>query len=150
MISLTVYGQPQPAGSKTVGFAKSGQHFVRDSAKGSAEWKRTVAQVAGAEMSGRSLLEGPLGLVVDFYLPRPKGHFGTGRNAGSVKGSAPLFPVTKPDATKLLRAVEDALTGIVWRDDAQVVEQHVRKHYGEPTRVEISVDVMTLEQEVAA
>ena len=41
--------------------------------------------------------------------------------------------------TKLVRAVEDALTGLVWRDDAQVVVQTVRKRYGHPERAEVLV-----------
>jgi Holliday junction resolvase RusA-like endonuclease len=77
------------------------------------------------------LLEGPLGLAVVFNITRPKGHFGTGRNAGALKDSAPYWPTVKPDATKLLRGLEDALTGVVWRDDAQVVEQAVTKRYAE-------------------
>jgi Holliday junction resolvase RusA-like endonuclease len=138
-VSFTAYGVAQPAGSKTVGFTKGGAHYVRDSAKGSAGWKKTVAQVAGAQMSGKPLLEGPLLLEVVFWMPRPKGHYGSGRNAEKLKPSAPRFPTVKPDATKLLRALEDALTGIVWRDDAQVVVQTVTKTYGEPARVEVYV-----------
>ena len=138
-VAFKVYGKASPAGSKTVGFTKGGQHFVRDSAKGSKDWKRAVAQVAGAEMVGKQLLDGPLLLEVTFWLPRPKSHFGTGRNAEKLKPSAPRFPTVKPDATKLLRAVEDALTGIVWRDDAQVCVQTVTKTYGEPARVDVRV-----------
>lgn len=147
---FVVYGQPAPAGSKTVGFTKSGAHFVRDSAKGSAQWKRTVAQKAGEVMEGGDLLAGPLALTVTFHVPRPKGHYGTGRNAGSVRSSAPEYPTTRPDTTKLLRAIEDALTGIVWRDDAQVVVQTARKLYGSPARVEITVHPMASVARVAA
>ena len=146
MISFVVYGTAQPAGSKTVGFAKSGKHFVRDSAKGSAEWKRAIAQVAGAKMAGRALLEGPLELDVVFYLPRPKGHYG----ARGLRPSAPRHPTVKPDATKLLRAMEDACTGLVWRDDAQIVKQVVAKSYGEPARVEIAVAPVNELREEAA
>jgi Holliday junction resolvase RusA-like endonuclease len=39
------------------------------------------------------------------------------------------LPVVMPDATKLLRGLEDALTGVVWHDDAQIVSQHVEKRY---------------------
>ncbi len=46
----------------------------------------------------------------------------------------------KPDATKLVRALEDALTRIVWKDDAQVVTQVVHKRFGEPERAEVYVD----------
>ena len=44
-------------------------------------------------------------------------------------------------ATKLIRAVEDALTGIVWRDDAQVAVQKVAKVYGdEPQGAVITIE----------
>ncbi|MGH8982546.1 MAG: RusA family crossover junction endodeoxyribonuclease [Acidimicrobiia bacterium] len=137
MIEIVVYGIAQPAGSKTAGRTSNGRLFVRDSAKGSAAWKRAVAQVAGAEMAGRHLLDGPLALEAAFHLPRPKGHYG----ARGLRPSAPDFPTVKPDTTKLLRAVEDALTGIVYRDDAQIVRQHVTKDYagGGPVRVEIRI-----------
>ena len=42
-----------------------------------------------------------------------------------------MYPITKPDATKMLRAVEDAMTGIAWLDDAQIVRQVVTKRYAE-------------------
>lgn len=145
-VSFTAYGVAQPAGSKTVGHTKDGRHFVRDSAKNSAGWKRTVAQVAGAEMSGRPLLIGPLALRVRFYMPRPKGHYGK----KGLRPSAPPFPVVAPDATKLLRACEDALQGIVYRNDAQIVEQFVKKVYGEPARMEVSVFELLNEKAEAA
>jgi Holliday junction resolvase RusA-like endonuclease len=40
---------------------------------------------------------------------------------------------------KLARAVEDALTGVVWRDDAEIVAEGLAKLYGTPERVEISI-----------
>ena len=138
-VFFTVYGKASPSGSKTVGFTKTGQHFVRDSAKGAASWKRTVAQVAGVEMADKPLLTGPLQLIVNFYLPRPKGHYGTGKNAERVKDGAPRFPIVKPDTTKLVRAAEDACNGICWRDDAQVVTQVARKRYGTPARITVDI-----------
>jgi Holliday junction resolvase RusA-like endonuclease len=36
-----------------------------------------------------------------------------------------------PDTSKLIRAVEDALTQVVYRDDSQVVELLALKHYAE-------------------
>jgi len=81
------------------------------------------------------LLGGALEVSVIFTVPRPKGHFG----ARGLKPSAPAYPTVRPDVTKLLRAVEDACTGIVWRDDAQIVAQHAIKRYGEPACAEIRV-----------
>lgn len=137
-ISFTVYGQPAPAGSKTVGRTKAGGHFVRDASKRSYPWKRDVAQAAGVAMQGQPLLDGPLMLGLEFYLPRPKGHYGK----RGLRPSAPPIPTVKPDLLKLARAVEDALTGIVYRDDAQVARQVLDKFYGEPARVEVRVRIL--------
>jgi len=95
---------------------------------------------------GRTLLDGPLELHVIFYAPRPKGHYGSGRNSGVLKHHAPAYPIVKPDVTKLLRAVEDAITGICWRDDAQVVVQHAEKRYGEPARAVVAIAPVTTTQ----
>lgn len=141
-VSFTAYGLPQPAGSKRAFTHRhTGRVMVVDAAKGSRGWKQEVAAAARAAMTtqavdgGGLLPDGPLALHVQFFLPRPKGHIG----ARGLRPSAPDYPTTRPDATKLLRAVEDALTGIIWRDDAQVVVQTVSKHYGEPARCEVEI-----------
>jgi Holliday junction resolvase RusA-like endonuclease len=148
VLRFSVFGKPQPAGSKK-GFVnpKTGRVIITEDAKNSKPWRQQVAgaaeHAAGIAGDGWAVCDPrPMRLEVAFILARPKGHFGSGRNAGTVRASAPAFPATKPDATKLLRAVEDALTGVVWRDDAQVVEQAVWKLYGEPERVEVKVTVL--------
>ena len=93
------------------------------------DWKAAVAFGAREVFHGEPLLEA-LVLHLLFTRTRPKSHFGTGKNAGILKASAPDSPSSKPDLTKLVRAVEDSLTGIVWKDDAQVVEQWNRKEFG--------------------
>jgi Holliday junction resolvase RusA-like endonuclease len=138
----TVYGRPQPAGSKRAFVnRRTGRAHVVDAAKGSAPWKQEVAGAALKACDGEPLLlDGPLILDIRFYLTRPKGHYRTGKNAHLLRDSAPDYPTTKPDTTKLLRAVEDALTTVVWKDDAQVVYQLASKHYGTPERCVIRVD----------
>jgi Holliday junction resolvase RusA-like endonuclease len=106
------------------------------------DWKRAVTGEAAKAMAGKPLLTGAVALQLVIYRPRPKGHFGTGRNAGRLKDSAPPYPDTKPDLTKLLRGTEDALRGIVWRDDAQVCRQQNGKLFGEPARAEVCVGEM--------
>jgi crossover junction endodeoxyribonuclease RusA len=142
-LALIVYGQPQPAGSKIPGRAKTGRLFVRDDNPAVKDWQRRIADEAIREMNGRPLLEGPLRLSLRFYLKRPKGHYGTGKNQGSVRASAPGHPTVKPDLTKLVRAAEDALRGIVFHDDSQMCDQAVQKRYANPDRpahVQIQVE----------
>jgi Holliday junction resolvase RusA-like endonuclease len=137
--SFTVFGKAEPGGSKT---AAPGTKFgVRDSNPEVKGWKQEIGIVAGVLMKGRDPYAGPLALYAKFYSQRPKGH--SGRHG--VKSSAPKFPVVKPDTTKLLRPLEDALTGIVWGDDAQIVKQYAEKKYcatGEEARVEVEVRVL--------
>ena len=72
----------------------------------------------------------PIGLTVIFYMPRPKGHYGTGRNEGKLKSSAPLFPTSVPDIDKLVRSTLDGMTeGGAFRDDSQVVSLYALKTY---------------------
>lgn len=139
-VAFTVHGLAAPAGSKK-GFVnkRTGKVIITDASKRSKPWQNDVAHAALDAMADRPPLEGALELAVTFHMPRPKGHYGTGRNAGVIKPTAPAFPTVKPDATKLLRALEDACTGVVWRDDAQIVTQHIRKVYGKPPRAIVGV-----------
>lgn len=137
---LTVYGTPAPAGSKKavpMGKARWGVVDANDKAK---PWKREVTQAAGRAMedSGTQLLTGPLEVRFTFYVRRPKGHTGV----RGLKPSAPPFPTTKPDALKLARGVEDALSGVVYGDDAQIVTELLEKRYGTPERVEIEISTL--------
>lgn len=149
-ISFTVFGEAAPAGSKSA-TVRGGRAFMFDNSKRSRPWKGTVAAAAGHEMTrerGGLLLEGPLFVELVFYRPRPRVHFGTGRNDGVLKTSAPEWPTSKPDVLKLARAVEDAMIGIVYRDDSSIVVERIEKRFGEPARLEVHVS--TIDQLQAA
>lgn len=139
-MKFTVIGHPEPAGSKQAFVNKrTGRAQVVDANKKARPWKQQVAGLVAAELDGAHFAC-PVGICVTFFLNRPKGHYGSGRNSGVVKASAPAYPATRPDATKLLRGVEDALTDAgLWKDDGQVVEQTVFKRFGHPERCEIEV-----------
>lgn len=131
-VTLTLHGEPAPQGSKTVGTTKTGRAYVREDNPALEPWRNAVAGAAVAAMAGRPPLAGELELDVVFVFARPKAHYGTGRNAGRLKPSAPAYCAKRPDVDKLCRAIGDALTGIVFVDDAQVVELRAAKHYGAP------------------
>jgi hypothetical protein len=72
-------------------------------------WREAIGWAAKHGVQGRAArLLCVMSLV--FVKPRPKAHYGTGRNAEVLKDSAPAAPGVKPDTGKLARAVEDALT----------------------------------------
>ena len=94
-------------------------------------WQQTIANCAALELLRAENVhcrfpEGPVVLEVAFFLPRPQALL-TKANA------ARRIPhVKKPDLDKLLRSTKDALTGVVWTDDSQVVKVNAMKHYCAP------------------
>jgi len=123
MTELTVHviGTPVAQGSKVPNRHAPG---VRDSnAKTLKPWRADVAGVVADTMTavGWTTLDGPIEVVLTFFHERPGGHFGTGRNAGVLKPSAPRWKSTAPDIDKLTRAILDSLTSArAIRDDARV------------------------------
>jgi Holliday junction resolvase RusA-like endonuclease len=143
ILDIFIPGIPKPGGSKRAfKHRHTDRIIVTDDAKGNADWKRDVKVFAHMAHPAPPL-DGPLAVSVVFIMPRPKWHFGTGGNSGKVKSSAPMHPTTKPDATKLWRSTEDALTGVLWLDDAQVVEQSVKKIYGDTPGAQVTVWQLT-------
>jgi Holliday junction resolvase RusA-like endonuclease len=138
-VTFTVPGAAAPKGSKTLGTTKTGRPFARESSKAVGPWQDRVAKAAADAMNGAELLTGELRLSVVFTLVRPKGHYGTGANAGTVKPSAPKYPTTTPDLSKLVRAIEDALQGVVFRNDSLVVEIEAYKVYGPTAQCQVVV-----------
>ena len=130
-------GQPRPRA-----FSRGGHARVYD--PGTAEgWKSCMA-VAAREHILPDPIDNPVEVNIEFRMPRPKGHYGTGKNASVLKASAPLYHLGTPDCDNLAKAVLDALTTIrFWRDDSPVVRLVVGKCYengsGPGARVRVEV-----------
>lgn len=141
-VSFFAPGKPEPAGSKRAFVLKGGAHagraIITDANAKAKPWQQTVKHAA-MEVYRGDPLQGPLQLDITFTLLRPQSHYGSGKNADKVKDSAPKYPMSKPDALKLARAVEDALSGIVYVDDAQIVSEHLFKVYGPRQGAKIEV-----------
>lgn len=141
-IRFTVPGVAQSRGSKRAFPIKrsNGSYgvAVSDNNPRSRDWMACVRAAALEAFKGDVLRE-PLIFIAKFYFPRPKGHFGSGRNAHVIKQSAPPVPMGRPDLLKLARGVEDALIGICYADDSLIVREFLAKDYGEPARAEIEI-----------
>ena len=94
-------------------------------------WRQEIAGACLAELpegeaAGSNV---PFRVAIGFFFERPK----------SVNKRI-SDKVTRPDLDKLARAVLDALTGIAFVDDSQVVDLHCTKNFGSPARAEITVE----------
>lgn len=137
-LTFFIHGVPKPGGSKR-GFAfrrpngKLGVSMTDASGQAGKDWRGDVKSAALAEMRVPKAPfpnpGGALRLLVEFRMPRPKSHY---RKDGTLKPGMPVYHTIKPDTTKLLRSLEDALTGILWNDDAQIAVQSASKSYADP------------------
>ena len=118
MLTFTVYGAPSPKGS-TRAFVPKGwtRPIITSATKGLKAWESKIAAAAGAQANGE-VFTGPIMVNIAFYLPRPR---------SLKKGAGPH--IKRPDLDKLIRGATDALIGIVYRDDAQIVTISAKKVY---------------------
>ncbi len=122
----TVYGVPAPQGSARAFLHKTTRRVIVTHAnRRTMSWRQEVAAalVQVLPPANDPIFRRPAAVEVraTFYLPRPK--------------SLPKriqTPAARPDLDKLLRAALDAMTGLVFDDDAQVAAITASKAYGVP------------------
>lgn len=100
-----------------------GHHYTQRETRA---WEEAVAMHGKVAMRGRTPFTGPVELLVVFHLPIPSSWAAWKREA-AIRGQ--VVPTTKPDFDNLAKGVSDALNGIAWDDDAQVVDAFTRKRY---------------------
>lgn len=137
LAEFSVHGRPVPQGSVVahVRGGKASIHYA--SGSGLAVWRNMVSAAARDAWKG-DVYGGPIRIFLTFRMSRPRSHY---RNLqGEIRYAARgELPIVAPDLDKLVRAILDALTGIVYRDDAQVWSVVATKQYGESPGVDISV-----------
>lgn len=130
-LDFFVMGTPVPQGSKRAWYSEAQKRvfMTEDAGVRHSTWRFELATYARAEVGNAEPMTGPLSVALTFIQHRPLAHYGTGKNAKELKPSALPYPIKPPDIDKLTRAVFDAMTSIVWVDDAQVVAATIRKRY---------------------
>jgi Holliday junction resolvase RusA-like endonuclease len=126
---IFVPGRPAPQGSKRGFYNKQTKrvHMVESSDKVK-PWRQAVTHAVLEADIGEVV--GALSVELYFLLPRPKSHYGTGRNVSKLKPSSPDFPAVRPDLDKLVRSTLDGLDdGGLFEDDSRVVRIRAEKWY---------------------
>jgi Holliday junction resolvase RusA-like endonuclease len=109
LLTITVYGQPAPQGSKR----HVGRGIMVESSKAVKPWREAVKAAAlDARGDHWTPVDAPLAVSMVFTMPKPV----------SAPKRRRTWPMRTPDLSKLIRSTEDALTDAgIWRDDARVV-----------------------------
>jgi Holliday junction resolvase RusA-like endonuclease len=134
IIRITGHAVPQGRPKATV-FA--GHARIYKPAK-SRRWEEDARQEARIVMAklGIKPLTGVLQLDLS-YTVVPSRSWPAWKIEAALAGM--IYPTGKPDVSNVLKAAEDALNGIVWIDDSQVVRALARKSYGEQPEVVVIV-----------
>ena len=134
VIEFTLYGAPvaQARARHTVAGGRVRTYDPRPSR----EFKSEVKAAAQAHVPG-CLLTGPLIFEARVYRPIPKGMSQAKRRLAL---AGMLRPVTRPDLKNYIAGIEDALEGVIYANDAQIVGYgDSGKWYGDPPRVQIAI-----------
>lgn len=123
LISFTLEGvKPVPQGSmRHIGNGR----MIHNRAEDLAVYRAALALVAKSKF--KTPTDQPVSIKIQFGLIPPK----------TVKRPMPIVP---PDLDKLVRAVLDGLTGVVYMDDAQVVALTATKAYSQSYWVRVEVE----------
>lgn len=140
MIKIIVPGEPIAKARPK--FARRGK-FVQTYNIQETEEGKFIAQVL-AQANGKTI-DGPIRMTMIATKSRPKSHYGTGRNSGKLKPSAPALPATKPDLDNYIKFLCDCFNEILFRDDAQIVGIKAIKRYGKNPRTEILLEGVLVE-----
>lgn len=134
-VNFVVPGSPQGKGRPILVRSRAGgvRAITPPKTRG---YEAMVMYHARLAMQGQAPYAGACALDVVAYLPIPASWPKWKRDHARLDF---LQPTGKPDADNALKIVADACNGIVWRDDAQVVEARIIKRYSDTPRVEVSI-----------
>lgn len=130
---IIIPGEPQ-AQQRPRARQAGGRVIMYDPPK-SKNYKKFVATMAKQQWP-HDPIESAIALQIDIYRPIPKSISNIRRER---KENKEILPIVRPDASNYAKGIEDALNGIVYKDDSQIVDARIRKFYSINPRVEIQV-----------
>lgn len=133
-VSFIVPGEPVGKGRPRIG--KVGNHARMFTPAKTASYEGLIAHAGHMAMAGRELIEGPVMVELHIALSIPQSKSKKWKSAAA---AGQVFPTKKPDTDNVLKAICDGCNGVVWKDDVQVVDAHVRKRYGETPGVKVRI-----------
>lgn len=136
MITFTIPGKPVGKGRPR--FARRGNFVATYTPEKTVSFENMVKLFASHDMGCRPPIEGPLKISVEVVVA-PPASMSKKKTGQALSGMHK--PTTKPDLDNVVKSIADALNGVAYVDDKQIVEISARKHYGtaDLTRVVVSL-----------
>jgi Holliday junction resolvase RusA-like endonuclease len=133
-VLFTVAGTPVPKGRPRAASTPVGIRM--HTPKKTATYERKARGSAIVAMNGSKPFARPVSLDVEIIVPIPASW---SKKRQTLARIGVIGATKKPDADNVLKAIKDAMNGVVYADDAQVVAITLSKAYGEHPRVEVAV-----------
>ena len=133
--SFIVPGEPIAKARARVFFNKRAGRVMSMTPTKTASYENYIKLIAADHFQGPIL--GPVVMNISVFRAIPKSmskKLLAEAEAGNVR------PATRPDTDNYLKTCLDALNGVAFRDDSQVVSVHVHKFYSSIPRTEIEVE----------
>lgn len=109
-------------------YTRDGRKYTDIEVKNYANWVRLCFQRAYPEHLPAVFFEKPLKVQIHAFFEIPKSYSQIKRQ----KCLAGVFkPTVKPDTDNISKNIKDALNGIAYPDDKQVVSETIEKYYAE-------------------
>jgi Holliday junction resolvase RusA-like endonuclease len=134
MLTFTVDGDPHGKGRPR--FRNTGKFVQTYTDSKTKSYEEKVRDAAKQAMGSAEPLETPVSVFCYIRLPVPKSYPKTRREA-CLNGSE--RPSKKPDTDNVFKSVSDAMNGIVYKDDCQIVSINAKKVYSAVAGVDVMV-----------
>lgn len=128
----------QPKGKGRPRFARVGNSVRTYTPAKTADYEEMIRQAYFNQCRGTYFGKSPVFIFVDAYFQIPKSRTKADKElmrAGKIR------PTVKADADNILKSIMDALNGIAYEDDAQIVFATVRKFYAENPEIRVQMGV---------
>ena len=136
MASLSFSAALKPVGKARPRF--DSRHGVTYTPTTTRNYEGQISLLARKALGTRPKLKGELTVTLSFCYAAPKSW--TKKQIEALDAAGVLPKTTKPDVDNLIKAVLDALNGVVYEDDAAVVRVYATKWWSTVDSVEISVE----------
>ena len=133
---ITFKVDADPVGKQRARYAKRGNFVQTYTPDKTRNYESLIKEAAIEAMGSSEPLETPVTLYLYIRAPIPKS-LPKKRIEACLNGSEK--PIKKPDASNVLKSIEDAMNGVVYKDDSQIVNIHVAKVYSSVAGVDVCV-----------
>lgn len=137
-MKFTIEGKPQgKARARTFWNSRMGkmQSITPEQTKSYEDLVRWSYKAAGGTYYDKTPLNVSVRAIYDIPVS-----FSKAMRKSAAEGK--IKPCKKPDSDNIAKAILDALNGVAYYDDSQIVELTIKKEYGEAARVEVELNAI--------